>query len=61
MSSSSLAMDFLAISSELHLMVFAGLRDLDDARDLARTCKYFHQLHQGNKRSIAKAIIVSRH
>ena len=48
-----------SLSNELHLSIFKFLNDLDDARDLARTCRRFSQLHTGCKRSIARSIIVS--
>ena len=47
------------LSSELHLLIFANLNDLDDARDLARSCTYFYNLQRANKWLIAKKIIVS--
>lgn len=41
------------------MQVFESLNDLDDARDLGRSCRHFSQLHVTYKRKIARSIIVS--
>ena len=50
----------LKLSNELHVQIFESLNDLDDARDLGRSCRHFSQLHVTHKRKIAQSIIVSR-
>lgn len=55
-----MASHLLNLSNELHLHIFVSLNDLDDARDLGRTCLHLSQLHIGHKRRIARAIIVSQ-
>ncbi|KAL8788673.1 MAG: hypothetical protein Q9195_007174 [Heterodermia aff. obscurata] len=48
-----------SLSNELHLSIFKCLNDLDDARDFARTCRHFSQLHQANKKLIAQSIVLN--
>ena len=54
-----MASSILSLSNELHLLILGNLDDLDDARDLAKSCTYFYKLQRTHKRAIAKAIIVS--
>lgn len=53
-------MRFIDLPSELHLMVFAELEDLDDALYFASSCSYLSRLYRANNSSIAKNMIVSR-
>jgi len=46
------------LPSEVQLIVFGSLSDLDDAVALSRTCGHYRQLFRENKRAIARAIVV---
>lgn len=46
------------LPSEVQLLVFGSLSDLDDAVALSRACGHYRQLFRENKRAIARAMVV---